>query len=715
MNRPLFSPSWHKVASLKPQLLPHACIYRHRYRGQLWYVIQDQIAGRYHRLSPGAHTIVVAMTGERTVQALWDDACATLGDDIPAQDEIVELLAQLHAQDLLQCDVSPDSAEIFERYRKHRRSVWKRRLGNPLSIRIPLLDPDRFLTAWAPHLAWLFSFGGLLLWLVVVVPAVVLAGVYWPELTQNISDRVLSAQNLVVLGLTYPLVKALHELGHGFAIKVWGGEVREMGIMFLVFAPVPYVDASASAAFRSKSQRAVVGAAGMLVELFLAALAMYVWTAAEAGVARAVAFNVMLIAGVSTVVINGNPLLRFDGYYILCDLIEMPNLGQRGQRYCAYLADRYLFGARELEVPHESQREWGWLVGYTVFSWLYRLLVMIAIALFVASEFFFLGVLLALWSVAMFVLVPLGKGVHHVLHSPKLRKARRRALSVSGGGAVLMLWLLLALPMPLRTQSEGVLWLPEDALVRAGANGFLHAFLAEPGAHVASGTPLVASVDPTLAAERALAEAKVAELRARYAAEQFTHLAQAEVLKRQLEQELVKLARVQERVAQLVVYSGVSGQFAVAEPQDLPGIFLKKGELIGYVLDRRSAIARVLVSQDDIDLVRTRLQSVEVRLADRIPVTMPATVMRAVPAGTEQLPTQALSIRGGGKVATDPEDPEGLRTLARGFQFDLRLPQDVVSSTYGGRVYVRFSHGMEPLALQWYRRVRQLFLSRFNV
>ena len=106
-------------------------------------------------------------------------------------------------------------------------------------------------------------------------------------------------------------MKALHELGHSYAVKRWGGEVHEIGIMFLVFMPVPYVDASESAGFQSKWQRAFVGAAGILVEIFLASLALFIWLNAEEGLVRAFAFNVMLIGGVSTLFFNGNPLLRF--------------------------------------------------------------------------------------------------------------------------------------------------------------------------------------------------------------------------------------------------------------------------------------------------------------------------------------------------------------------------------------------------------------------
>src|SRR6185503_545443 len=128
-------------------------------------------------------------------------------------------------------------------------------------------------------------------------------------------------------------------------------------IMLLVLSPVPYVDASSAWAFQDKRKRMMVGAAGIAVELFLGSLALFVWLAVEPGAVRAVAYNVMLISGVSTLLFNGNPLLRFDGYYVLADAIEIPNLGTRANRYLGYLFQRYVLGVPDAESPAQSAGE----------------------------------------------------------------------------------------------------------------------------------------------------------------------------------------------------------------------------------------------------------------------------------------------------------------------------------------------------------------------
>src|SRR5262249_19576740 len=190
----------------------------------------------------------------------------------------------------------------------------------------------------------------------------------------------------------------------------FGGTTHEFGIMFIVFAPMPYVDASAASEFRSKWHRVIVGASGMLVEVFVAALALHVWLAVEQGLVRALAFNVMLIAGVSTVLFNGNPLLRYDGYYILCDIIEIPNLATRATRYWGYLVTRYAFRQEDQEFAG-TRGERVWLFLYAPASFLYRQIVIFAIAIFIASEYAAFGIAVALWSLMTGVVMPAAKAL----------------------------------------------------------------------------------------------------------------------------------------------------------------------------------------------------------------------------------------------------------------------------------------------------------------
>jgi putative peptide zinc metalloprotease protein len=479
--------------------------------------------------------------------------------------------------------------------------------------------------------------------------------------------------------------------------------------------PVPYVEASSASAFREKHKRIVVGAIGIMVELFLAALAMILWVNMEPGMARALAFNIMLIGGVSTLFFNGNPLLRFDGYYVLSDLIEVPNLATRSKQYLGYLVQRRVFDVRDAEPPTTAPGERGWLLFYGIASFAYRMFIMFVIILFIASKFFIIGVLLAIWAVATQLVWPLLKNLGFLLNSPRLSRRRARAVLTSSM-LVLVLGLFLTLvPMPSWTRAEGVVWLPEQSRVRAQADGVVVRLRAAPDSRVGPGDTLIEMDDPALRHQVRLLEARRRELEARLTEAQISDRAGVQVVREEITVVEADLARARERLRSLTVRSAAAGRFVVPGAADLPGRFLRRGELIGYVTGSGQADVRVVVPQNDIGLVRSRTEAVELRLADWHAQALPSRIMRQVPAATERLPSAALGTAGGGLVPLDPSDGSQLKALEPVFIVDLTLPPTPAADYPGRRVEVRFDHGAEPLAAQWYRSLRQLFLSRFGV
>ena len=714
MSEELFSPSWYRVAALKPRLRSHTRIHQHRYRGETWYILQDSVTGRHHRFTSVAYQVITMMDGQHEVQAIWDAVMSQLGDDAPTQGEMIQLLGQLHAVDALQCDISPDTEELFRRYQQTERRKWKQRLMTPLAIRLPLFDPDQFLLRYLHWVRPLFSWWAAITWVVVVGLALLMAGAHWHELTYEITNQALSPWNLLVLWLVYPLVKGLHELGHAFATRMWGGEVDEIGVLFLVFIPIPYVEASAASAFADKRKRIVVGAAGMIVELFLAAIALFVWLNVEPGFIHTLAFNVMLIGGISSLLFNGNPLLRFDGYYILADALEMPNLATRANRYLGYLVERYLFNLETATYQTSSRKERIWLIGYSVVSYLYRVVILFAIALFVAGEFFIIGVLLAAWTVITQLLLPILKLAKHVLTGDRLRPQRTRAVTSSAGLLGLMLILLFVIPLPLATSTEGVVWLPEQARVRTGTNCFVKEILAARDSVVLKGQPLVSCDDPGLRANVNKLQAKLQEYQARLDAETVKDLVQAEILQEDLATTKAELARAQERLEQLEIRSGVAGTFVVPRYQDLVGRYLPQGEVLGYVIDPKLVRVRAVIDQASIGLIRKHTEQIELRLLSQVGDIISAEIHHEVPAATDQLPSAALGTGFGGPFPVDPKDENHLRTLQKIFQYDLIPAHYLPANVIGTRVKVRFTHDNEPVGFRIYHLFRQMLLRKFD-
>jgi putative peptide zinc metalloprotease protein len=715
MSQQLFSPNWYRVARLTPRLRPHAQIHRHQYRGETWFVLQDLASERFHRFSPAAYFVVGLMNGKNTVQQIWDQALAQLGDDAVTQDEVIQLLGQLHGADVLQCDVPPDTAELFRRRERHERQALMKKALSVFAWQVPLFDPDRLLGRLLPLARPFFGWLGLALWCAVVGAGAFLATTHWRELSEDVLDRVLLPENLLMIWLVFPLLKLLHEFGHAFAVKTRGGEVHEMGVMILVLTPVPYVDASSAWALRSKWQRFAVGGAGMMVELFVASIALFLWLAAEPGMFRALLYNVMLIAGVSTVLFNANPLLRFDGYYMLMDWLEIPNLRTRGIQYLVYLCEKYLFKRAEAEPPLATAGERAWFVGYSVSSFFYRIAVIIAILVFLGEQSLLLGIVFAGFTAFSWLVLPGVKIVNYLLNDPKLRRVRGRALVASTSITAAVLAALFAVPLPLRSTAEGVVWLPEESFARAGSEGFVTRIVATPGDWVKPGDPLIETADLELATELKVLQARVQELDARHRAHAVDDRVKAEMVEEERRFALQNLERARERAGELTITARAEGEFVMVKAPDMRGRFVKKGELLAHVVNVDAIIVRVIVSQQDIDLVRNATRRVDVRLAEHVDSPLKATLKRVVPSASDQLPSAALGTQGGGHAAVDPGDRDGRKTLQKYFQVDVELPAEERKLHVGGRAYLRFDHGWEPLGFQWYRRARQLFLSRFNV
>ncbi|MGH2360095.1 MAG: hypothetical protein ACRDGM_06075, partial [bacterium] len=442
---------------------------------------------------------------------------------------------------------------------------------------------------------------------------------------------------------------------------------------------------------------------------------VYVWVSVEPGSVRTLAYNTILIAGISTVIFNANPLLRFDGYYILADFLEIPNLRQRANTYLGYLCERYLFGRDDAQAPHATSGERAWCVTYAVSSFLYRIVVVVAILLYLTDQLFVLGVLFAVMTAFTWFALPLGKGFKYLFTSPRIRRVRGRAVAVSAALTAVVVLVLALIPVPFRTRAEGVVWIPDEAIVRAEVDGFVERVVATPGSRVRPGDLLVLCHDFAVETDVKVLEAQLQEIKARIREQMVDDLVKAKMLEEEQHYIEERLARARERHTELVIRSKTGGTFVLPKADDLPGRFVKRGDVLAHVVDLGTITVRTIVDQNDIDLIRHEIRAVQVRLAERLAEPMTARVKRLVPAASIDLPSPALGSEGGGRVPLDPHDPKGQKSMKKLFQVDLELPAQHGVLNVGGRVYVRFDHGWDSLVAQWYRQGRQLFLARFNV
>lgn len=676
--------------------------------------MQDYSTGKFNRFSPEAYWIIGLMDGVHTLDAIWRKACERLGEHMPTQDEVIGLLSKLHRSDVLQSDLPPDIGELFQRYSQEKKNRLISMVASPTSVKFPLFDPNRLLDNTAFLLRPLFSRWGGLLWLFAVVPALVLAGIHWKALTTNMADRVLSMENLVLIWLIYPVLKLFHEFAHAYAVKRWGGEVHEMGIMLLVFVPIPYVDASSATAFGDKRKRMLVGAAGILAEVFFAALAMIVWAHVPPGSLRAVAYNVMIIACVSTLLFNGNPLLRFDAYYVLADFLEIPNMGLRSNQYIGYLFRRYLLGISDAVSPAEGGGERIWLALYGVLSFVYRIYISIRIVLLVAGSFFVVGALMAVWAGYTMLVLPVVRLVRRVGTDVELIRKRGRILAWTIAAACFLFTAVCLVPLPYRVVAKGVVWPSKHSRIYAGVSGFIHDVAVAEGQRVVRGEALIRCANEDLETEEQVLLARLQELQARYRERILMDKTEAKILEDEMERVAAELKRVREKVELLVIKSEKEGVLLLPEARDLPGRFVRRGDPLGFVLDSSDMTIRVVIPQAEIDVVGKNTRQVNVRLASLPDRVLPAEVQRIAPAASSELPSLALSLEGGGDYALDPRGQQKAQVLENLFQMEIFLlvgrPERI-----GEMAYVRFDHEPEALAFRWYRGARRLLLKKFDI
>ncbi|MBX2852338.1 MAG: hypothetical protein KTR15_11400 [Phycisphaeraceae bacterium] len=735
IDRPTFHESWYRVSTLRPRLRSTVQSDRQHYRGRRWIVLRDPVTNKFYRLDENNYKMVGLLDGRRSVDEAWKTVSEQLGHDAPTQGEIIQLLGQLYTNNLVEADLPADAAGMFDRYKKRKQREVRGYLASILFARIPLFDPDRILNRVTPLLGWLFGPIGVVLWLGLLGYALFeLAGSGRADMivAQALGDAasgmegVLAPSNLWLLYAAMFFVKLLHELGHGVACKRLGqrrhsgGEVHTVGVMLIAFIPIPYVDASSSWALRSKWQRAFIAAAGMYVELAVAAVALLVWVQTDTqSTLHQLAYNIIFIASVTTLLFNANPLIRFDGYYILSDLIEMPNLAQRGKDYLYYLVKRFIYKVRRPNNPSHGWAEVPVLIGYGVLSFFYRIFITVTIVWFVMDKLFFIGAAMAIMAIVGFVVVPLVKLVKYLATNPELSRTRKRSVTWSAATTVVLLLLVGAVPIPEWKTAPGLVEATEQRELYVQTEGELVYLMPTSSKITQANTIIARSENPELLTERLEIDARLKTLEAQYdqrlaAGEN----AAAAAVHDQIAALQARLRDLDRREANLVVRAPYTGRWSSPQLDGFQGVYGRPGESLGRLVSDDYLRVIVLADQNVGPRLRSELSvgsKARVRLRGEPDREITGRITKFIESGRKRLPSPALGLSGGGDLMLDPDDPNAEQTARAYFEVHLEIdPQAAAAGDYhpGQAVVARFSLPSKPIAAQVYRIIRQLLQNR---
>ena len=726
-----FSESWHRVSGQHLALHPAVQVRRQMFRGERWYVLEHPFTNQFFRLRPVAYEFVARLHRDRTIDSVWRECLERFPAEAPGQEAVVRLLGQLYQANLLQYESATDTSALFQRHEKREQREFRARITNVMFFRIPLWDPDRFLVRSLGVIGWLFSPAGFLLWLAVIGLALKTVVDHWSAVRDQ-SQSILAPANLAWLYLAMVGLKTLHELGHGWLCRKYGGEVHTLGLMFMIFTPVPYVDVTSSWSFRSAWQRVLVGAGGMIVELFVAALATFIWARSGPGVVHSVAYNIMFIASVSTLVFNLNPLLRFDGYYILSDLCGLPNLGGRANQELRHLSEKHILGVRDSSSPARTGGEAAWLAGYGAVSGVYRVIVFAGVLFSVADRYMLLGVVMLAVCFVSWIVVPTGKFVTYLGSSPRLDRVRGRAIAVVATAVAALVLLLGVIPAPNHFQAPGIVEASQRSQVVCETAGKVLALSTLPGGLVRAGQPLLALTNRELSLELVSARAALAEVDARLhqaLGEQAANYRPLEARRVALTNRLARL--LSDQSAQIVT-ARHDGVWVVPASSELPGRWVARGTAVGWVINPGTHEFTATVSQADADRLFhshwTRAGTplpldaavsdltARIRLRGEAGVVVPVRSIHIVPAERDTLPSAALGWQGGGELAPAKSDPHGLRSAESFFEVRADLPSDPgVRLVHGRSGRIRFDLPAEPYLQQWVRLFAQFLQRRYQL
>jgi putative peptide zinc metalloprotease protein len=710
---------------------------RQVHQGQAWWVVKDPIALSYFRFRPEEYALLDMLDGAVSLEELKTRFEARFPPRRITVEELSRFIATLHRSGLVIGDRPGQGPQLFERRRQRIWKQWMAWLANIMSMRFRGIDPDWLLTKLDPWFGWLFTPPAIVAALCFVASAVLLVLVNFDVFRSKLPDfhQFFASGNWLYLAVALAVTKILHEFGHGLSCKHYGGECHEMGMMLLVFTPCLYCDVSDSWMLPSKWKRAAIGAAGMYVEVIIASIATYLWWNSHPGIFNQLCLDVMFVSSVSTILFNANPLMRYDGYYILSDILEIPNLRQKATSILGRAASYWCLGIKQPEDPFLPQRNRALFALYAVASSVYGWIVTASIFLFVWNVFKpyrleVLGQMMAAGALWGLVIRPLHSMIKFLRVPGRRDEVKAINVTVSGLVAAVVLAAVALVPLPQRVWCAAELRPRGEETVYVTVAGRLESLAVKPGAVVRKGEELARLSSIDLDLEIADLEGKAAQSRARLSSlerERFTdpaaglEIGTVEESLKSVEDQLAKKRKDREELVLVAPRDGV-----VLPPLGVPpskeaigagklpawsgsalddrnlGATFTEGTILCLVGDADRLEGVMVVDQSEVEFI-TRAQKVDLKL-DAFPWrTFTGTVDELaethIEAGSER-----LSVKAGGQVPTKTDESGREMPISTSYEAMMAVDDPDAVLTPGMRGTARIQVGSRTVG-QWLLRL----------
>lgn len=715
---------------------------RHTYQHRPYWVVKEPVGLKYFRFHEQEYEILQMLDGQNSLEEIKDKFERKFAPERVSYGELQQLIGMLHRSGLVVSDSAGQGDQLWLRGKEQTKKRRLAALTNVFAVRWKGVDPDRLLNWLYPRVKWMFSKFAVTCCILLCLSALVLILIQFAEFRSRLPafHEFFGPKNWFYLGLTLATVKIIHEFGHGLSCKHFGGECHEIGFMLLVFTPALYCNVSDSWMLRSKWKRAMIGAAGIYVELVLASAATFIWWFSEPGMLNYLALNVMFLCSVSTIMFNGNPLLRFDGYYILADVVEIPNLRQKATEVLRRGIYHWFLGIELPDDPFLPTRNRVLMGAYTIAAVVYRWIVVFSILMFLNKVLEPYGLKILgqmLGAIGFFGLVvsPTIQMVKFFRVPGRMHEVKRKRVAVVLAGLGVVVLLIALIPLPHRVQCALIIEPADAATVYVDTPGRLQELYESPNASVSENDELVRLENIDLDLQIASLELSRDELQKRRDNLEFqllngqqTGLQIVEAEKR-LETTLRQIKNKQREQARLTIRAPVSGTvfpMPASEPKPtddddsrLPswsgtpldernlGVALDKAQPICRIGDPDRLVAVLIVDQADVDFVEPG-NKVDFIL-DAYPSRRFSGKVVKVASGKMMQTPAALGAQQGGDVATRTDREGTLEPLNASYQAEITFDDEDKQLLGGFRGTAKINVGYETLGRRAFRFLARTF------
>jgi putative peptide zinc metalloprotease protein len=684
LQNPAAVPAGQAAEHLMVRLRPDLVVQPQFYEGMTHYVVKDPLALKYFRFKQEEYFLLQQLDGKTPLQDVKRAFERKYRPQTITVDDLLRFVAQLHEASLIQVDTAEQAKVLIKRRRKN---IWKKVgqfFANILYIKIPVVDPERMLTGMYPYFRWIFTPAFIFVSVSMMLAAITLVISQWTTFQAKLPEfqSFFNWRTIIYFWCSLAVIKIIHEFGHGLTAKHYGGEVHEMGMLFLVLTPALYCDVTDSWLLPSKWKRIWISAAGIYVECFLASIATFVWWKTEPGLLNSLMLATMFICSVNTIMFNANPLLRYDGYYVMSDWLEIPNLRIKSNQFFAYAFQEKILG---LEVPNQHylpKARRTLFVTYAVASYLYRWFVTFSIIFFLSQVLKPYGLqsisyLLALGSLIPLLFMPIFQITKFVRQPGRMRKVKKARAAAWFAGAAAVVAGILLIPTPLRVKGTFVIMPAQPATIYADTPGRMVQLLVRDGEMVKEGQLLAVLSNLDKLKEREQHQMEQAVYFAKYNTYfRSVSLADRGMANQSLQQAQDKepiITRVSDQIERLNLVAPCDGQAIGVPHSETLGQWLEPGKPFCQIADPTKLEAHLIMDQADVDLFKVGNRA-WLKIYGSSERTIRSTVHDKAVRNREEIPPE-LSQSVGGEIAAEPDEKTGQAKPLKPM-FEVTIPID---------------------------------------